>query len=97
VTGTSAPTNTGIPHIGARLPLPTSLALGAQHDKLDAGLRTSTLLGTPSVQSVHAYHPFTMKDGGRLAPMATELVDRMKLFVAVRRFLGMSATDSRSL
>jgi hypothetical protein len=29
--------------------------------------------------------------------MAAELVDRMAILVAVRRFLGMGATDSRSL
>jgi hypothetical protein len=49
--------------------------LGAEHGKLDADLRTSALLGTPSVQSVHDYYPFAMKDGGRLAPVADELVD----------------------
>jgi hypothetical protein len=36
-----------------RLPLFGSLALGAQHGKLDAELSSSTLLGTPSAQSVH--------------------------------------------
>jgi hypothetical protein len=49
VTFTSARTNTIVPRIGARLPLPGSLALGAQHGKLDADLRTCALLGTPSV------------------------------------------------
>jgi hypothetical protein len=41
-----------------------------------------------------------MEDGGRLAPMApmaAELVDCMAILVACRRFLGMGATDSRSL
>jgi hypothetical protein len=38
-----------------------------------------------------------MEDGGRLAPMATELVDRLAILVAVRRFLGMGADHSRSL
>jgi hypothetical protein len=47
VTVTSARTNTSVPHVGARLPLPGSLALGAQHGKLDADLCTSALLGTP--------------------------------------------------
>jgi hypothetical protein len=70
VTVTSARTNTNAPHIGACLPLPDNLALGAQHGKLDADLSTSALLGTPSVQSIHDYHPFAMEDGGRLAPMA---------------------------
>jgi hypothetical protein len=46
---TSARTNTNVPRIGARLPLNGSLALGAQHGKLDADLRASALLGTPSV------------------------------------------------
>jgi hypothetical protein len=39
-----------------RLPLPGSLALGAQHGKLDADLRTYVVLGTPSVQPVHDYY-----------------------------------------
>jgi hypothetical protein len=38
-----------------------------------------------------------MEDGGRLAPMAAELVDRLAILVALRRFLGMGAVDSRSL
>jgi hypothetical protein len=71
--------------------------LGAQQGKLDADLRTSALLATPSVQSVHDYYPFAMEDGGRLAPMAAELVDRLSILVAVRRFPGMGAGDSRSL
>jgi hypothetical protein len=49
VTVTSARTNTNVPRMGARLPLPGSLALEAQHGKLDADLRTYALLGTPSV------------------------------------------------
>jgi hypothetical protein len=71
--------------------------LGAQHGKLDVDLRTSALLGTPSVESVHDYYPFAIDDGGRLASMAAEWVDRMVILVAVRRFLGMDAADSRSL
>jgi hypothetical protein len=74
VTVTSARTNTNVPRICARLPLPGSLALGAQHGKLDADLRTFALLGTPWVKSIHDYYPFAMEDGGRLAPMATELL-----------------------
>jgi hypothetical protein len=70
VTVTSARTNTNVPPIGARLPLLGNLALGAQHgimelSKLDADLRTSALLGTPSVQSIHDYYPFAMEDGAR--------------------------------
>jgi hypothetical protein len=97
VTVTSARTNTNVPRIVARLPLPGSLALAAQHGKLDADLRTSALLGTPSVQSIHDYYPFAMEDGGRLAPMAAELIDRLAILVDVRRFPGMGAADSRSL
>jgi hypothetical protein len=97
VTVTCAGTNTNVPRIGACLPLPGSLALGAQHGKLDVDLRTSSLLGTPSVQSIHDYHPFAMEDGGRLAPMSAELVDHLAILVVVRRFPSMGAADSRSL
>jgi hypothetical protein len=38
-----------------------------------------------------------MEDGGRFAPMAVELVDRLAILVAVRRFPGTDADDSRSL
>jgi hypothetical protein len=55
------------------------------------------MLGTPSVQSIHDYYPFAMEDGGRLAPMAAELVDRLAILVDVRRFPSMGAADSRSL
>jgi hypothetical protein len=66
VTVTSARTNTIVPHIiGARTPLPGTLALGAQHGKLDAVLRTSALLGTPSVHSVHGYYPYVGESGAR--------------------------------
>jgi hypothetical protein len=64
VTITSARTYTNVPRMGARLPLPGSLAWGAHHGKLAADLRTSALLGTPSVHSVHDYYPFAMEDGG---------------------------------
>jgi hypothetical protein len=96
VTVTSARTNTNVPQIGARIPFPGSLALGAQEGKLDADLCTSALLGMPSVQSVHNYYPFALEDGGRLASMAAELLDRLAILVKVRRFTGMGATDSRS-
>jgi hypothetical protein len=97
VTVTSARTNTNGPRICARLPVPCSLALGAKHSKLNADLRTYGLLGTPSVRTVHDYYPFATQDGGRLAPMAAELADRLAILVALRRFLGMGAADSRSL
>jgi hypothetical protein len=38
-----------------------------------------------------------MDEGGRVAPMAAELVDRLSILVAVHRFLGTGAADSRSL
>jgi hypothetical protein len=97
VTVISARTNTNVPRIGARLPLLGSLALGAQHGKLDAVLRTSALLGMPSVQSFHDDHPFAMEDTGRLAQMAAELVDCLAILVDVRRFPCMGTADSRSL
>jgi hypothetical protein len=96
VTVTSARTNTNVHRIAARLLLYGSLALGAQHGKLDADLRTSALLGTPWAQSIHDYYPFAMEDGGWLAPMAAELVDRLAILVAVRCFPSMGAADSRS-
>jgi hypothetical protein len=97
VTVTSARTNTNVPHIGARLPLPGTLALGAQQSKLDADLCTSALLGTTSVHSVHDYYPFAIGDGGRLAHVAAGLVYRLAILVAIRRFRGMSVANSRSL
>jgi hypothetical protein len=97
VTVTSARTSTNVPRVGARLPLPGSLAFGAQHGKRGADLRTYTLLGTPSVHSIHDYYPVALDDGGRLAPMAAELVDRLAILVAIRHFPGMGATHSRSL
>jgi hypothetical protein len=38
-----------------------------------------------------------MKDGGRLALMAVELVDRLDMLVAFCRFPGMGAAVSRSM
>jgi hypothetical protein len=55
------------------------------------------LTSTPSVQPVHDYYPCALEDGGRLAPTAAELVVRLAILVAVRRFHGMGAVDSRSL
>jgi hypothetical protein len=83
--------------ICARLPLPGSLAWGARQGKFGADLRTSALLGRPSVQSVHDKYPFAMEDGGRLAPMAAGLVDRLAILVVVCPFLGMGVANSRSL
>jgi hypothetical protein len=55
VTVTSARTNTIVPQIGARLPFPGSNTSEAQQGKLEAGLRTSALLGTPPIKFVHYY------------------------------------------
>jgi hypothetical protein len=38
-----------------------------------------------------------MEDGGRMTPMAVELVDRLAIFVVVRHSLGMVGAESRSL
>jgi hypothetical protein len=86
VTVASARTNTIVLQIGACLPLPGNLALGAQIGNLDTDLRTSALLGTPSVLLVHDYYPFAPQDGGQLASMAVELVDCQANFVVVCRF-----------
>jgi hypothetical protein len=48
-------TNTIVPQIGARLPLPCTLALGFQNSELDASLRTCALRGTLSVQAVYEF------------------------------------------
>jgi hypothetical protein len=97
LTATSARTNTHVPNMGARIPVPGSLVLGAQHGHLDADLRTSALLGKLSVQSVHDHCPFALEDGGRLEPMAAELDDNLAIVVAVRCFLDMGVANSRSL
>jgi hypothetical protein len=47
VTVTSSRTNTRVLEIGTRPMLQSSIALGAQHGKLDADLCTSALLSTP--------------------------------------------------
>jgi hypothetical protein len=86
-------TNTNVPLIGAGLPFPASLALGAQQRKLDASHlphRTSR----SSIQSVHDYNPFVLEDERRLA---LELVDRLAILVAARRFHGTGVANSRLL
>jgi hypothetical protein len=42
-------------------------------------------------------HDCTRRNEGRLAPMAAELVDRLAIFVVVRRSPSLGAADSRSL
>jgi hypothetical protein len=72
--------------------------MGAQQAKLNAYLRTTSFHGTPSTQLVYDYdYPFALEDGGRLAPMAVDLADRLAILVAVRSFPSMGAADSHSL
>jgi hypothetical protein len=48
--------------------------------------------------SVHNNYTFALEDGGRLVPMAVELVDRLAILVACLRFInGMGVADYRSL
>jgi hypothetical protein len=62
VTVTSTRTNADVPAEGASLPLPSNMAMRAQQAKMDYGLRTSYSLGTSSIQSVHDYYPFALKE-----------------------------------
>jgi hypothetical protein len=63
-----------------------------------AYLRTASSLGTPSIQYfMTIFYPFALDDGGRLAPLAVDLVDRFAILVVVRRFSRMGAADSASL
>jgi hypothetical protein len=97
VTVTNACTNTNVPRVGARLPLPYNLALGAQMANF---MRTSALLlclARLRYSRIHDDYPFALEDEGRMAPKAAELVDRLATLVVVRRFLGIGAVDSRSL
>jgi hypothetical protein len=97
VTVTSARTNSSVPAVGASLPLHGSLALGAQQAKLDVDLRTSSSLGTPSIQYVHDYfHPLFLRTGVdfllcRLIPLIAWpswwLLDVCQAWVRQTRFL----------
>jgi hypothetical protein len=71
------------------------LAIRAQQAKLDAGLRISSSLGTPSIQYVHEYYPFALEVGGRLAPRGVNFVYRLAILADVRRFPSMGAAVSR--
>jgi hypothetical protein len=97
MTVTSACTNTSVSQIGARLLLLGNLALGYERGKPDADLRTSAVLGTPSVKLVHDYNPFALKHGGRLAHMAAEWADCLAILVEAYRFHGMGVADFRFL
>jgi hypothetical protein len=90
-TVTSARTNPGVPAVGFLFPLPGSLAMGAQQGELDADLRTSSSLGTPSIQSVHDFYPFPLEDE------AGCLLWRLTILVAARHFTSMVTADSRFL
>jgi hypothetical protein len=98
MTVTNARRNANVPHIySARLPLLGSLALGAQHGKLDADLRTSVCLAHLRCSRSMTTIPSLKRRGARLAPMAAQLVDRLAILVAVRRFPSMGGAHSRSL
>jgi hypothetical protein len=62
VTVTSARTSSSVLGVGAPLPLPGSLAEGAQQGKLDIDLRASASFGTLSVHSAHDCYPFALED-----------------------------------
>jgi hypothetical protein len=79
----SARTNSNVPIVGASVSFSGSLAVRTQQAKMDADLRTSSSHGTRSIRCVHDYYPFALEDGGRLAPMAVDLVDRLAILVAV--------------
>jgi hypothetical protein len=64
---------------------------------MDANLRTSSSLGSPSIQSVHDYHSFALEDGDRLAPMAVDLVDRLANLVVLGLKPSTGVADSRYL
>jgi hypothetical protein len=55
--------------------------MGSQLTKLDDDLRT--LL---SIRYDHYYCPYSLEEGGRLAPMSVDLVDRVVNLVAVMQF-----------
>ena len=79
VTVTSARTNTMAARSRVHRPAPGALGLIAQLGKFDRDVQISARAGTPSVQSVHEYYPFVVEDGGRLAPLALELLDRLAI------------------
>jgi hypothetical protein len=57
--------------------------VAAQQGKLDADLLSSSSLGTLSIEYDHDYYPFSLEDGGRLAPTVVLLVDRWVINIAV--------------
>jgi hypothetical protein len=56
--------------------------MSAQQGKMDDDLRTSSSLGTLFITPYSDYFPIALEDGGRLAPMAVDLVDRLVILVA---------------
>jgi hypothetical protein len=95
----SARTNSNVMAAGGPLPLPVSLAQGAQKLKLDTDIRTSPPLARRSFKMHITITPSPeLEDGGLLAPiMAARLVDRLAILVLVRRFLSLRAADSCSM
>jgi hypothetical protein len=96
VTVTSARTNTNVPRIGARLPLHGSLALGAQHGKLNADLRTYTVLGTPSVRYMTTI-PSLLRMGAGWRRWRLSWLITLAIFVDIPRSPSMCDAGSRSL
>jgi len=97
VTVTSARTNSNVLRSRVRRRVPGALGLAAQQKKFDRDVRASACAGTPPLHTVHDYYPFAVEDGGRLAPLACELLDRLAILVALRRFPGFGAHVARSL
>jgi hypothetical protein len=82
-TVTSARKKCSVPVMGAPLPPRDSLAIWDQQAKLGVNLCTSSSLGTPSFHFAHNYYPFALDHGGRLAPMAVDIVVRLTVLVSV--------------
>jgi hypothetical protein len=57
VTVTSSRTNSHVPVVGTPLPLLGNTAMGVKQAKLDVDRRTSSSLGTSSIQYAHDYDP----------------------------------------
>jgi hypothetical protein len=83
MTVTSARKKSSVPVVGAPLPPRGSLAIGDKQAQLGVDLHTLSSLGTPSFQFVHDYYTFALEHGGRLAPMAVDIVVRLTILVAV--------------
>jgi hypothetical protein len=60
---TSARANSNAMAVGAMLPLPCSLAMGAQQARLDANICTSSAVGMPFIHLVHENCSFALEAG----------------------------------